>query len=214
MDKKERMIVKQLKGRNIHDQKVLKAMRSVDREIFVPDDLKDLAYEDSPLPIGKGQTISQPFIVAYMAQVLDIQPYERILEIGSGCGYNAAVLAQLATHIYSVEIIEWLADLARKNLKKAKIGNVSVRTGDGFSGWPENAPFDKIVLTAAAPQIPETLKNQLKTGGKILAPVTDTQQKLSLIEKPPGNKFVSRDMLQVRFVPMTGEVQNSGSTKI
>ena len=207
MTGKEIMIENQLKARDIDSEKVLKAMRAVDRELFVPEDVKHLAYRDSPLPIGKGQTISQPYIVAYMAQVLDLQPHEKILEIGSGCGYNAAVLSRLVNHVYTVEIIEWLADLARTNLMEAGIENVSVKFGDGYSGWKENAPYDNILLTAATPEIPDSLKTQLKVGGKILAPVANTFQKLSLYEKTGEDEFVVHDMLHVRFVPMTGKVQ-------
>ncbi|MFO7997397.1 MAG: protein-L-isoaspartate(D-aspartate) O-methyltransferase, partial [Bacteroidales bacterium] len=171
MNGKETMIMHHLKGRDIVNERVLEAMKEVKRELFVPEGLKYRAYEDSPLPIGREQTISQPFIVAYMAQVLDPQPNEKVLEVGSGCGYNAAVLAQLSAHVYSVEIIKWLADLAQMNLREAGVENVAVKYGDGYHGWPENAPFDKIMLTAATPMIPDELKEQLKTGGKILAPI-------------------------------------------
>ncbi len=205
MNEKERMIEQQLKNRDIYDADVLRAMKEIDRTIFVPEDMKHLAYEDGPLPIGKGQTISQPYIVAYMAQMLNLQPEETVLEVGSGCGYNAAVLSRLVSHVYSVEIVEWLADLAIKNLIKAKITNVSVKFGNGYEGWPEKAPFDKIVLTAAAPEIPQKLKNQLKIGGKILAPVSDGFQKLIMLEKTGENDFKKHDLIYVRFVPMTGD---------
>lgn len=204
MDNKERMIEEQLRNRDIYDEKVLEAMSAVDRKIFVPDDIKDMAYDDTPLPIGKDQTISQPYIVAYMAQALDLEPDDKVLEVGSGCGYNAAVLSRLVSHVYSIEIIEWLAELAKKNLAEADIPNVSVRFGDGYQGWPEKSPFDKIMITAAAPVIPEPLKNQLTTGGKILAPVTNTFQKLILLEKKEDGNYVEHDLIHVRFVPMTG----------
>lgn len=207
MEQQERMIKEQLEGRDINDRKVLQAMRSVDRKLFVPEEIKHMAYDDTPLPIGKNQTISQPYIVAYMAQALNLQPHEKILEIGSGCGYNAAVLSQLVSHVYSVEIIGWLADMAQNNLKKANIENVSVRSGDGYQGWPEHAPFDKALFTAATPQIPEPVKKQLKTGGIILAPITDTFQKLSLFEKLGEDDFIAHDLLHVRFVPMTGKIR-------
>lgn len=205
MDAKERMIKLHLQGRDIRNPRVLDAMRDVDRALFVPDDLKEMAWEDSPLPIGRGQTISQPYIVAYMAQVLDFQPGEKVLEVGSGCGYNAAVMSRLVKQVYSVEIVEWLANLARENLEKAGISNVSTRFGDGYQGWPEKAPFDKIMLTAAAPHFPEPLKTQLKPGGKILGPVTDTFQKLMMLEKKGESEFIEHDLIHVRFVPMTGE---------
>lgn len=157
MDRKEKMIAHQLQERDIHDERVMQAMHTVDREVFLPDQLKEMAYEDAPMPIGRNQTISQPYIVAYMAQTLNLQPSEKVLEVGSGSGYNAAVIAKIVSHVYSIEIIEWLAKLARKNLLQAGINNVLIKYGDGHEGWPENAPFDKIVLTAATPYIPEPL---------------------------------------------------------
>ncbi len=208
MNGKETMIMHHLKGRDIVNERVLEAMKEVKRELFVPEGLKYRAYEDSPLPIGREQTISQPFIVAYMAQVLDPQPNEKVLEVGSGCGYNAAVLAQLSAHVYSVEIIKWLADLAQMNLREAGVENVAVKYGDGYHGWPENAPFDKIMLTAATPMIPDELKEQLKTGGKILAPIGNTYQKLVMLEKTGRNTYKVHDLIYVRFVPMTGEGQH------
>ena len=207
MKGKERMIEQDLMGRDITNARVLRAMDKVHREIFVPDGLKYRAYEDTPLPIGEGQTISQPYIVAYMAQILDPQLDEKILEVGSGCGYNAAVLAQLCAHVYSVEVIEWLARLARMNLEKAGISNVSVKHGDGYHGWPEHGPFDKIMLTAATPKVPQLLKEQLKIGGKILAPISNSFQKLTLMEKKDTDEFIEHDLIYVRFVPMTGESQ-------
>lgn len=201
------MITQHLLGRDIDNDRVLRAMQEVEREIFVPEGLKYRAYEDAPLPIGEGQTISQPYIVAYMAQILNPQPDEIMLEVGSGCGYNAAVLAQLCSHVYSVEVIEWLAKLAKRNLDEAGIKNVSVMHGDGYHGWPEHAPFDKIMLTAAAPKIPDKLKEQLKIGGKILAPVSNSYQKLILLEKKGENDYIEHDLIYVRFVPMTGESQ-------
>ncbi len=201
------MIRLHLQGRDIRDPRVLDAMREVDRSLFVPDDLKQMAYEDSPLPIGKGQTISQPYIVAYMAQVLDLQPGDTVLEVGSGCGYNAAVMSRLVKHVYSVEIVEWLANLARENLETAGITNVSISYGDGYKGWPQKAPFDKIMLTAAASHFPEPLKEQLKTGGRILGPLTNTFQKLMMLEKKGEGEFTEHDLIHVRFVPMTGESQ-------
>lgn len=203
MDAKEKMIEYHLKGRDIYDGRVLRAMREIDRELFVPDDMKHLAYDDCALPIGRGQTISQPYIVAYMAQALELKPNDRLLEVGSGCGYNAAVLSRLVDRVYSLEIIEWLAQLARKNLIKTGIENVYVQFGDGTKGWPDKAPFDKIMLTAAASTIPEPLKNQLKTGGKILAPIGKTYQKLNLIEKLNDHEFEEYGLIHVRFVPIT-----------
>jgi protein-L-isoaspartate(D-aspartate) O-methyltransferase len=205
MDDKEKMIEFHLKGRDIYDGRVLRAMRSINREHFVPEEMKPVAYQDSALPIGRGQTISQPYIVAYMAQTLRLQPHEKVLEVGSGCGYNAAVFSQLVTHVYSIEIIEWLAETAKKNLRLSGIDNVTVIHGDGFKGWPEKAPFDKIVLTAAAGRVPPDLKKQLKTGGSILAPVGKNLQKLILLEKTGDDEFNETGLINVRFVPMTGE---------
>jgi protein-L-isoaspartate(D-aspartate) O-methyltransferase len=204
MDEREKMIEQQLAGRDIYDEKIFEAMRAVDREIFVPDKIKDMAYDDTALPIGEGQTISQPYIVAYMAQVLDLKPEDKVLEIGSGSGYNAAVLSRLVSHVFSVEIVEPLAEMARKNLDIAGIPNVSIRTGNGFEGWFEKSPYDKIILTAATDLIPETLKAQLKVKGKILAPVNENYQKLVLIEKEGEDNFREHPLIPVRFVPMTG----------
>lgn len=202
------MIEQQLKGRDIYDGKVLRAMREVDRALFVPEEMQDSAYDDIPLPIGRGQTISQPYIVAYMAQAMDLKPEDKVLEIGSGCGYNAAVLSRMVSHVYSIEIIEWLADLARKNLIKAGITNVSLLHGDGYKGWPEKSPFDKIMLTAAAPYIPKALKDQLKVGGKILIPLGNGFQKLILYEKEGEEEYTAHDLIPVRFVPLTGKRQD------
>ncbi len=201
----EKMIEEQLLGRDIHDVRVLRAMGEVDRALFVPDELKHLAYEDTPLPIGHEQTISQPYIVAYMAQSLELQPDDRVLEVGSGCGYSAAILSRLVKHVYTIEIIEWLTQVGRKNLQKAGIKNVSLRHGNGYQGWPEEAPFDKILLTAAAAQIPDPLKDQVKKGGSILAPVADHIQKLVLLKKNQEDIFTEHQLIYVSFVPMTGQ---------
>jgi protein-L-isoaspartate(D-aspartate) O-methyltransferase len=206
MDKKEKMIAQQLQERDIHDERVIQAVSDVDREVFLPDHLKEMAYDDAPVPIGREQTISQPYIVAYMAQVLNLQPGEKVLEVGSGSGYNAAVMAKIVSHVYSIEIIEWLAKLARKNLLQAGIKNITIKYGNGYEGWPENAPFDKIVLTAATPFIPEPLLKQLKINGMILAPVVSEKtalQKLILIEKKAEAEFTRHDLIHVQFVPMT-----------
>lgn len=207
MATKEEMINEQLKGRDIHDSQVLEAMRKTDRSIFVPEDLHNLTYADRPLPIGKSQTISQPYIVAYMAQALDLNKDDKVLEIGTGCGYNATVLSHLAKEIYSIEIIEWLGKLAKENLRATDRKNIHTRVGDGFKGWPEEAPFDAIELTAAPPEIPETLKKQLKIGGKLLTPVGRNRQQLVLIERTGENKFHEKNLIMVSFVPMTGQAQ-------
>lgn len=206
-DRKEEMIENQLKRRGINDPDVLQAMREVDRELFIPPELRDKAYFDGPLPIGKGQTISQPYIVAYMAQELKLKPQDIVLEIGTGCGYNAAVMSKLVKHVYSIEVIEWLADYAKENLAAAGIKNISTRWGDGYEGWPEKAPFDAIALTAAPPAIPAPLKQQLKIGGRLLSPVGVTQQSLISLEKTEKDSFKEKERLWVNFVPMTGEAQ-------
>lgn len=205
---KEEMIEQQLKARGITDSRVLEAMREVDRSAFVPEDMKDHAHEDRPLPIGQDQTISQPYIVAYMAQELKAGPGDKVLEVGAGCGYNAAVLSRITSEVFSVEIIGWLASLAKENLEGAGIENVTTRHGDGYLGWPEKAPFDAIILTAAPPQVPQPLKDQLKIGGTLLAPVGRMVQKLVLLEKTGKNEFRETGLLPVNFVPMTGEARN------
>jgi protein-L-isoaspartate(D-aspartate) O-methyltransferase len=207
---KMEMIEYQLKGRGIIDPMVINAMLEVDRTLFVPEELVSRAYDDGPLPIGKEQTISQPYIVAYMAQELKLNPGDIVMEVGTGCGYNAAVLSRIASHVYSVEIVEWLAELAKENLPKAGIYNVSTRVGDGYKGWPEKAPFDAIVLTAATAGIPLPLKQQLKVGGRLLAPVGEISQHLLLLEKTGEDSFSEKVLLPVKFVPMTGKAQNDG----
>lgn len=207
MSTKEEMIDRQLQRRGISDPEVLQAMQEVDRSVFVPEEMKPHSYEDRPLPIGKDQTISQPYIVAYMAQELHLNAKDIVLEVGTGCGYNAAVLSKLASHVYSVEIIEWLAELARENLAKTGIKNITTRYGDGYSGWPEKAPFDAIILTAAPPNIPEPLKKQLKIGGRLLAPIGRMNQKLIILTRTGEETFEEKTLLPVKFVPMTGEAE-------
>jgi protein-L-isoaspartate(D-aspartate) O-methyltransferase len=204
MEEIEKMLEFQLLDRGINDERVLESMRMTDRRHFVPDSAKHLAYSDSALPIGRGQTISQPYIVAYMAQKLDIGNHHRVLEIGTGCGYNAAVLSKLSAMVYSVEIIEWLARLADRKLSELGIGNIKLKRGDGSEGWPEEAPFDRIMLTASPKGIPPTLTDQLKRGGKLIAPVKNHQEKLVLLEKISDNEFIREELIPVRFVPMTG----------
>lgn len=211
MATKQDMIEHQLKGRGISDPNVLEAMEEVDRSLFVPDDKKDKAYEDRPLPIGKDQTISQPYIVAYMAEQLQLKKDEKVLEVGTGCGYNAAVISRLADQIYSIEIIEWLAELAKQNLNKTDYDNITAKHSDGYSGWEEAAPFDAIILTAAPPTIPQPLKDQLKVGGRLLAPVGRLDQKLVMLYKTGKDSFEEKTLLPVRFVPMTGRADKGGT---
>ena len=188
------------------DDRVLEAMATVPRHEFVPPGLIDKAYLNRPLPIGHGQTISQPYIVAIMTDLLDIEPGQRVLEIGTGSGYQAAVLAELGVEVYSIEIVEPLANSARSRL--ASLGyQVTVRHGDGYRGWPERAPFDAIVVTAAPPRVPAPLKQQLKVGGRLVLPVGDRDQELVVITRT-ATGYERRSALPVRFVPMTGEIRD------
>ncbi len=193
--------------RGISDPRVLQAMWEVDRSLFVPEEIRQQSYEDKALPIGMGQTISQPYIVAYMAQAMGLGPEDVVLEVGTGCGYNAAVLARIVSRVYSIEVIEWLARLAPENLTRSGTGNVTTRQGDGYLGWPEAAPFDAIMLTAAPPVIPKPLTQQLKIGGRLLAPVGTNLQRLVMLVRARENYFVEKELMPVKFVPMTGEAQ-------
>jgi len=194
----------QIAARGIKNPAVLKAMRETPRELFMPVDTRALAYEDRPVPIGYGQTISQPYIVAFMTEMLDIRKDHVVLEIGTGSGYQAAVLSPLAKEIYSIEIVPQLASSATETLKRLGYKNVIVREGDGYKGWPEKAPFDRIILTAAPPELPKTLTDQLKPGGKLLAPIGNrfSAQELQLVEKAADGRITSRSVLPVQFVPM------------
>lgn len=185
---------------------VLAALREVPRHAFVPADLRDLSYRNHPLPIGEGQTISQPFIVAIMTQLLDVQSGERVYELGTGSGYQAAVLGAMGLEVYSVEIVPDLAERAANTLSRLGYDQVHVRAGDGWRGWPEAAPFDGIIVTAAAPRIPEPLIAQLKIGGRLVIPVGEpgTIQQLAVYEKQPSGELEGRAWLPVRFVPVTG----------
>lgn len=195
------MVEEQLISRGIKNQRVLEVFAKVQRHKFIPQDLKENAYADFPLPIGEGQTISQPYIVALMTECLDLVGNEKVLEIGTGSGYQAAVLAELAKTVYTIEIIPELADSARKTLASLDYRNVSVRTGDGYQGWPEHAPFDAIVVTAAPERVPEALVAQLAPGGKMIVPVGTIYQEMVIIEKTRGG-IVERRTIPVRFVPM------------
>jgi protein-L-isoaspartate(D-aspartate) O-methyltransferase len=198
------MVDEQIAGRGVSDPRVLAAMRDVPRHRFVPSALLSRAYDDSPLPIGYGQTISQPFIVAYMTEALRIERSHRVLEIGTGSGYQAAVLGELAEVVYTIEIVPELARAAAETLKAAGYTNVAVRTGDGYAGWPEHAPFDRIMLTAAPEQIPQPLIQQLAPRGRLIAPVGGqaATQWLTIVDKTPQG-ITQRRTLPVRFVPFT-----------
>lgn len=197
------MAAKQLKGRDINDQAVLRAMAAVPRHQFVPERLRSQAYIDSPLPIGYGQTISQPYIVAYMTQVIRPEPHHKVLEIGTGSGYQAAVLAELVQGVYTVEIVPELAKSASQSLRELGYTRVQTKEGDGYHGWPEAGPFDAIVVTAAAEFIPPPLLQQLKDGGRMIIPVGSPfhVQHLTLVEKK-GERITTRILLPVRFVPL------------
>ncbi len=200
------MVDEQIAGRDVTDQRVLAALRKVPRHEFVPRDMRSLAYEDSPLPIGERQTISQPYIVGIMTQLLEPEPNDRVLEIGTGSGYQAAVLGQLVKEVYTIEIVDPLARRAEETLRSMGYGNVHVRSGDGYRGWPEKAPFDGIIVTAAAPSIPEPLLDQLKVGASLVIPVGDDYQELRVITRTEHG-FAQRSELPVRFVPMTGQAR-------
>jgi protein-L-isoaspartate(D-aspartate) O-methyltransferase len=188
------------------DPRVLQAMATVPRHALVPEELRSLAYENRPLPIGHGQTISQPYVVAIMTDLLALQPGDKVLEIGTGSGYQAAVLAELGVRVYSIEIIEPLGELARKNLAALGYENIEVRIGDGYYGWEEQAPFDAIIVTAAASHIPPPLIRQLRPGGHMIIPVGSRflVQQLVLVDKDAEGGITTRQVLPVKFVPLTG----------
>jgi protein-L-isoaspartate(D-aspartate) O-methyltransferase len=199
------MISRQLRGRGISDQRVLGAMSSVPREKFVPKELRNSAYDDRPLPIGYGQTISQPYIVAFMTEQLQPKKSQRVLEIGTGSGYQAAVLSGLVAEVYTIEIVRPLAQRAEAVLRELGYNNVQVKAGDGYKGWPEHAPFDAIMVTAAPDHVPQPLIEQLKEGGRMVIPVGKSgAQKLYLLEKQNG-KVQQTAVIPVRFVPLTRE---------
>jgi protein-L-isoaspartate(D-aspartate) O-methyltransferase len=203
---RERMVRGQLESRDIRDARVLAAMRKVPRHEFIPPDMRQYAYDDGALPIQKGQTISQPYIVAYMTQLLDLNGTERVLEIGTGSGYQAAVLAEIVPEVYTIEIIPELSRSAQEVLGRLGYANIRFRIGDGYRGWPEYAPFDRIIVTAAPEKIPQTLVDQLKTGGRMVVPVGRPDQDLIVIEKSAAG-ITRRSTIPVRFVPMTGKSQ-------
>lgn len=207
-EERMKMVETQIAARGIVDPRVLDAMRKVERHRFVPEQYRSLAYADRPLPIGEGQTISQPYIVAFMTEILELKREEKILEIGTGSGYQAAILAEICNSVFSIEINAVLADYARKNLELTGYHSVQVRTGDGYRGWPEQAPFDAIIVTCSPSDIPEPLQDQLAEGGRMIIPVDALfGQELVLLTKT-GGKLVRREVLPVRFVPM---IRNDGS---
>lgn len=206
---RQRMIDQHLRARGIRDRRVLEAMARVPRERFVPESQVPHAYEDRPLPIGHGQTISQPYIVAFMTELARPTPKSKALDIGTGSGYQAAVLAELCKEVYSIEILDPLAQEARKRLEALGYKNITVRTGDGYQGWPEKAPFDVIIVAAAPDHVPKPLIEQLAPGGRLVIPVGShwASQELLVIEKQPDGTIRERSVASVAFVPMTGKAQ-------
>ena len=201
------MVSKQIEARGVRDARVLRAMRAVPRHRFIPESQSAYAYDDRPLPIGHRQTISQPYIVALMSELADLKPGDTVLEVGTGSGYQAAVLAEMGMKVFSIEIIEPLAKEAKATLDELGYGKrVTVRHGDGYAGWPEHAPFDAVIVTAAPPKIPEPLKQQLEVGGRLVIPVGKHYQSLLRVTRTKEG-FREHSVIPVRFVPMTGKAQ-------
>lgn len=203
-EERSRMVETQIAARGVKDERVLSAMRSVPRHLFVPAAYRDVAYSDCPLPIGRGQTISQPYIVAVMTELLAVKPEDRVLEIGAGSGYQAAILARLAKTVISIERINEVAEMARENLSRFGIGNVKIVTGDGTIGYPEQAPYDAVLITAATPEVPPPLIDQLAEGGRLVAPVgsRDLQELVRIIKKK--DQAIREFFGGVVFVPLLG----------
>jgi protein-L-isoaspartate(D-aspartate) O-methyltransferase len=201
---RETMVREQIAARGIRDPRVIEAMRRVPRHLFVPPADRERAYIDAPVPIGEGQTISQPYIVALMTELVRPQSADRVLEVGTGSGYQAAVLSGLVRHVYTIELEETLARRAEGVLREQKYDNVTVRVGDGYAGWPEHAPFDIIVVTAAPEQVPQPLIDQLKPGGRLIVPVGPrfTVQQLQLLEKDTSGEIRTKNVSPVMFVPL------------
>ena len=203
------MVEQQIAARGVSDPATLQAMRTVPRHEFLPLRLREEAYADYPLPIGHGQTISQPFIVAFMTEAIRPQPGEKILEIGAGSGYQAAILAQMGADVYTVEIVEPLAEMARQTLERLGYQKAHVKHGDGYRGWPEHAPFEAIIVTCAPDKIPHDLVAQLKEGGRMIIPVGGGMNQELVLLRKHGDKIEKQSVLPVRFVPMTGEAEKA-----
>jgi protein-L-isoaspartate(D-aspartate) O-methyltransferase len=204
---RSKMVETQIAARGVRDPRVLAAMRKVPRHLFVDPAAQAQAYEDHPVPIGNNQTISQPYIVALMTELLELPPKGRALEIGTGSGYQSAVLGEIAADVYSIEILPELAQAAGRKLKELGYTNVEVREGDGYRGWPEHAPFDGIIVTAAPERIPQPLLDQLAVGGHMVIPVGGFFQELKVFVKEKDGRISEKDIIPVRFVPMTGEIE-------
>jgi protein-L-isoaspartate(D-aspartate) O-methyltransferase len=206
---REQMVSQQIEARGVKDSLVLESMRTVPRHLFVPENYRDAAYQDSPLPIGDSQTISQPYIVALMTELLEVGKGGKVLEIGTGSGYQAAVLAAMGVDVRSIEIRPRLCERAADTLAEIGYSTVQVRCGDGYGGWPDEAPFDGIIVTAAPELVPDPLLDQLGDGAKMVIPVGDFYQELKVITRTPEG-FDERSVIPVRFVPMTGEIERQG----
>lgn len=200
--KANKMVNEQIAIRGVNDPEVLAVLQKTPRHRFVPDKVSKYAYNDHPLPIGEGQTISQPYIVAFMTEMLDTDSNHKVLEIGTGSGYQAAVLSPLVNHVYTIEIVKSLANSADSTIKKLGYKNITVRWGDGYKGWPKEAPFDRIIGTAAPPEIPLALIEQLKPGGKMVLPVGTRWQEIVVVTKNASGEISKKNVLPVRFVPM------------
>lgn len=208
---RHQMVEEGIEGRGITDANVLQAMRHVPRHLFVPQNYQEYAYQNRPLPIGHNQTISQPYIVGIMTQMLEIKAGDKVLEIGTGSGYQAAVLSEITPYIYTIEIVEPLGKQAKKRFKKLGYSTIKTKIGDGYKGWPKHAPFDAIIITAAPDEIPQPLIDQLKEGGILVGPVGEAgeTQMLKRLTKSQNGEIHTESKLPVRFVPMTGEAQKN-----
>jgi protein-L-isoaspartate(D-aspartate) O-methyltransferase len=204
--RRDQMVRTQIEARGVKDPQVLASMRAVPRHLFVPDSYRDAAYSDSPLPIGEGQTISQPYIVALMTELLEVEPGDRVFELGTGSGYQAAILAEMGVEVYTIEIKAGLCGHAEAVLQELGYDSAHVRCGDGYGGWPDAAPFDGIIVTAAPDRIPDPLLGQLRDGARMVIPVGDFYQELKVITRT-GDSYQERSVIPVRFVPMTGEIE-------
>jgi protein-L-isoaspartate(D-aspartate) O-methyltransferase len=204
--RRDQMVRTQIEARGVKDPQVLASMRAVPRHLFVPDTYRDSAYSDSPLPIGESQTISQPYIVALMTELLEVEPGDKVFELGTGSGYQAAVLAEMGVEVFTIEIKTKLCERAASTLEELGYESAHVRCADGYGGWPEESPFDGIIVTAAPDRIPDPLLAQLRDGARMVIPVGDFYQELKVITRT-GDSFQERSVIPVRFVPMTGEIE-------